>query len=188
MLIKGVKKKKGIPLTPDEAVAHAVVYGLRKLDMSKVVKWAFKNTLKAGSAQVSPKDKKKGGGWIATASGTIDIGTTDVKTGRFSKARPHTFSVEYESTKDRLGQPDIKVNKFDHAPIEMNPAKGVPPVAASKPVIQAGELKPEPTAVVAQTPPSIPAQPVQQEPVHKGPQLQPRPLRAQRPKPGQQQK
>jgi len=115
MLIKkmardgGTKKGVPVPYTAEEAVIFAVLYGLRVLKSEKKIYWAKKESLKIDEVHSTPFGKE---GWRASAKGSILIGYTEITTDRFFEPKLHTFSVEYASSRDHLGLPDIKVSMF----------------------------------------------------------------------------
>jgi hypothetical protein len=122
MLIKSMhptKKGKVILHTADEAASHAVKYGIKTLNTKDKVYWALTDKIDVHNVTSAPGDA----GYKAVAKGTAMVGYTVVSTDAFYAPESHKFLVEYESSKDSLGLPDIKVTKFVLDPVNVDPAR-----------------------------------------------------------------
>ncbi len=143
MLIKGIEKGgKAIPITPKEAIPHAVQYGVKSKNTSDTIFWVDPKTVAVSSFHHNTTDD---GNWTAQVSGQAMIGHTDVATDQFHVGKLCNFSVKYRSGRDSFGIPDIVVDNFDYTKIETNPAKRIGPVDSTQAVpLATGELQAQP--------------------------------------------
>lgn len=115
MLIKNVVKKgpkRGTPIlyTPEEAAPFAVERGVKGMNTREKIFWVLKKSIKIDT---STSTSSGGETYDAQASGTAQIGYTDVATDKFYAPKEHSFVVRYKSARDEKGIPDIAIVEFD---------------------------------------------------------------------------
>lgn len=146
MLLKRIDGKgQAVPMTPAEALYHAVVGGLKGINSQEFVYWTPKGSVKASSpvAFFTHPD----GVWEATAEGEFMLGKTRVRDDQFFDAKKATFRIGYKSSKDEIGLPDITVTSFSYELVQTNPSRASGPVDNTQveaPLVT-GELTPERT-------------------------------------------
>ena len=168
MLIKRVTSKgKPVPYTAEEAVGFAVARSAKIKNTMEVIYWIDRKSIVTTKFHSAPTDTN--GGWEAWAEGTVHVGKTVAKTGKFHTPKAHAFKTHYKSGKDDWGIPDIVVLPDSVLDLtETNPAKMVGAVPEkTNPINIIGEVKPEPMVsgeVMAEpVAPQQPPQPVQQQ-------------------------
>jgi hypothetical protein len=132
MLIKSVTKNgDAVALSPEEALIPAINIGLSIKNNSEFVFWTADKAAEVSNFSIHPKDK---GQYEAIASGSINIGKTRVSDDQFFVAKPHSFQIQYNSSKDEIGAPHINVASFEMEAIDTNPANysGPAPVVLKK--------------------------------------------------------
>jgi len=128
MLIRSVDRTgEPVLFTPRDALPFALQKGMKLKNTLDRIYWVMIDglTVDSFSSLNTPADatkKKDKGGWQASATGKVDIGYTDAKTDKFYDAKSYKFKIEYRSSKDGLGLPDIKVTSFEFQPLSNNPA------------------------------------------------------------------
>jgi len=115
---KGSKKGTAVPYSPEEAALFAVERGVKILSTSDTIYWVIRKSIQVKVSSVVPGAN---GSYSASASGTAQIGTTDVKTDQFYAPKTYNVSVSYKSTKDSRGLPDIEIVEFEANPLSTNP-------------------------------------------------------------------
>jgi hypothetical protein len=122
MLIKNVlrKPRKGtvVTYTHEEAAPFAVERGVKSLNTKEKIYWVLRKSIQTKITGASSDAKK---GYSATAEGTALIGYTDVATDEFYAPKLHNVKVDYKSSKDARGLPDIEVVNFEALPQSNNP-------------------------------------------------------------------
>lgn len=164
---------KGTPILfkPQELVGAAINTGMQFMSDSKTVYWVVKDSVQIAPNgfrsqdtidQSNPKKPQKG--WHAFASGSVKLGKTDTATDRFFEPRLYSFSVEYKSSKDDLGLPDIEVLQADFRKLDPAAAmifedktlSNIPPLSAKVPTAEklAAKVSEDPVAA-APTPQKV---------------------------------
>src|ERR1035438_6233067 len=124
MLIKGIVSKstttgrKGdpIPMSPEQAIPTAVLYGLKKQHNSKDKTYWIKPGSVVTTGFAKTIVDKVTGDWTASAEGNVSVGHLEHALDDFHAAKPYGFLVQYKSSKDTYGLPDIAVTGFALTP------------------------------------------------------------------------
>lgn len=121
MLIKNVTKDGlAIPLSPQEALKHAIAAGLSQKNNSEFV---FRTTTKpvVSSFTTHPQD---GGGYEAFGEGTCTVGKTRLSDDAFFVEKTCKFKIHYASAKDAIGAPSLAVNSFSYDEVKSAASSG----------------------------------------------------------------
>ena len=141
MLVKAVTKKgEAVAYTPAEGIPFAVNYGVKRLSTKDRIYWVHKETIKV---LTNPSTVNAKGGWEASATGTMMLGYTDVATDLFYDAKPYSFNIQYKTSKDHLGLPDLEVVLFEATPLSTNPSDLMSFKDSAPPVVKAEAKKEE---------------------------------------------
>lgn len=122
MLIKQITKKgDAVPLTPQEALKHALQRALAFLSEPGKVYWLGAEVVSADELSVT---QGEGDSYEAVASGSCYVGHTLTAEDKFFTAKPHSFRVHYRSSKDDIGVPDISIVSCNFEKAPANFSKG----------------------------------------------------------------
>jgi len=138
---KGPEKGTAVPYTPEEAAVFAVERGVKLLSTQDTIYWVLRKTIKMTVSASSPDNR---GDYTATATGTAEIGTTDVKTDRFYAAKAYNITVSYKSGRDAKGLPDIELTQFESTPVNTDSRALALQIKRPKAEAKKAEPKPEP--------------------------------------------
>lgn len=133
MLIKRIDAKgNAVGHTPEEAKEVAITRALSSTNTKDAVYFVQKGSITVGSftSSVNPTDQS----WNAQASGTAQVGYACNNTDRFFTPKEYDFTVSYQSSKDDLGMPDLKVTACSFTPKDNNPSTLAGVVADPEPI------------------------------------------------------
>jgi hypothetical protein len=164
MLIKGITKKgDAVPLTAQEALPYAINIALSQGNTTDWVYWLETKSVKV--LQFSENNKGNNKGYDAFSEGTFKLGKTRAKDDRFFTPKEHTYKIHFESSKDEIGAPHVKVVSFNMEIKSTNPAKNIGKVEVDNtPVarMSVGELTPD-ASEQAETPEQQTEEPKQEQ-------------------------
>lgn len=142
MLMKAVRKGKGVPYTPLEAVEAAIKYATKAKNTKDCIYWIDRKS--ADVAEIK-HITHEGGMWEAWIEGKVKIGRTETKSNKTFKPKLHTFKIHYKLGKNPIGLPDIEMGSPPELKlIEKNSTKMVGDFKQDQPAaIVTGEIKPK---------------------------------------------
>lgn len=125
MLIKTIVNGKAIPLSPQEALIHALVMGLSRMNNPNFIHWTHDKNVKVTKFSVQQLSDE---GYEAFAEGSVNVGKTKIPEDTFYTAKLYDFVIHYKSTKDPIGAPHLDVVAFSISPANVNPSANVGPI------------------------------------------------------------
>jgi len=125
MLIKSITKEgNAVPLSPQEALPHAVAIAVSLKNDSEFIYWTADKNI------VAPLNVHQlgEGEYEANAVGTVMVGRTKIKGDVSYLPKLHNFAVYFKSSKNEIGIPHVSIVSSSFTPVSSDPSKNVGPI------------------------------------------------------------